>query len=777
MILFFESMTDLRALLQFLVTIEMLGLVAWPVTRMLLRRFPDQGWGLSKIVGIVLVGWWMWLLASLDVLKFNLENLLLITLIIGVVNWIFIFRLEKSYRSLRDIPLQRVKTLFGFILIEEVLFIGGLCFWTFLRGFSPDINGLEKFMDYGFMLSILRSNTFPPLDHYLAREAINYYYFGHYISAVITLLARIPASFGYNLQMSSLFALTLSQSFAVGAGIFYTSHRGNNRIKLAVIAGALATIFITLIGNLHSIIYLPIKTTTYWYPDATRFIANTIHEFPIYSFIVNDLHGHVSDIPIVLLIISMIFIFFLYRTENISPLPKLKLGINTLTQLINFPLIYLIPLSLLIGVAYATNAWDFAIYLILTGMVIWLTNTYRAKHENPENFLDLMFRLDNLIITAVESALILFLAIVFMLPFWLNLSPISKGIGIVPFGGHSPLWQIVILWGIQASLAIFFLFWIFRKNFTIISIKNHALLFVAKVLNSKIDIQNSPEHPSTEVQPNTLMLGKTHISHTSLYIILLIILSFLLIILPEIIFIRDIYPTHYRANTMFKFYYQAWIMLGLVGGYSVVSLWTYFNRVKNFYGQAYKMIVVMLIFSGLLYTNKAMEQGFNGYRDHRGSYSGTKYLTTRYPADYEAIEWLNGNITEGQPTVIEAVGDSYTDYARVSANTGLPSVLGWPVHEWLWRGSYDKPIIPTTQVQLQTGLPDTVAERTNDVKTFYETKDPEVAKKLVEKYQIKYIFVGSLEREKYPDINEEKFHQLDTETVYDKNNIRIYYIQ
>ena len=41
---------------------------------------------------------------------------------------------------------------------------------------------------------------------------------------------------------------------------------------------------------------------------------------------------------------------------------------------------------------------------------------------------------------------------------------------------------------------------------------------------------------------------------------------------------------------------------------------------------------------------------------------------------------------EGQPVVLEANGDSYSDYERVSAMTGLPTVLGWYVHEWLWRG-------------------------------------------------------------------------------------------
>ena len=37
---------------------------------------------------------------------------------------------------------------------------------------------------------------------------------------------------------------------------------------------------------------------TYWYPNATRFIPWTIHEFPSYSFVVSDVHGHVLSIPL-----------------------------------------------------------------------------------------------------------------------------------------------------------------------------------------------------------------------------------------------------------------------------------------------------------------------------------------------------------------------------------------------------------------------------------------------------------------------------------------------
>jgi uncharacterized membrane protein len=138
--------------------------------------------------------------------------------------------------------------------------------------------------------------------------------------------------------------------------------------------------------------------------------------------------------------------------------------------------------------------------------------------------------------------------------------------------------------------------------------------------------------------------------------------------------------------------------------------------------------------------------------------NGTVYLKTSYPADYDAINWLNKNI-KGQPVILEAQGDSYTDYARVSANTGLPTVLGWTVHEWLWRGTYDIP-----------------APRIEEIKKMYETTDAAVAKKLLEKYKVKYVFVGALEQQKYPMINEVKFQQLGR-IVYQNGTTRIYAIK
>ena len=136
---------------------------------------------------------------------------------------------------------------------------------------------------------------------------------------------------------------------------------------------------------------------------------------------------------------------------------------------------------------------------------------------------------------------------------------------------------------------------------------------------------------------------------------------------------------------------------------------------------------------------------------------GTIYLKELHPGDYQAINWINENI-KNQPVILEAQGDSYTDFARISSNTGLPTVLGWTVHEWLWRGSYDIP-----------------SPRIAEIENLYNSHNLQEVEKLINKYRISYIYVGALEMQKYPNLSEDKFKKLG-KIVYQKGNTRIYKI-
>lgn len=215
-----------------------------------------------------------------------------------------------------------------------------------------------------------------------------------------------------------------------------------------------------------------------------------------------------------------------------------------------------------------------------------------------------------------------------------------------------------------------------------------------------------------------------------------------LIVIPEIVYVRDIYEKEYaRSNTMFKLTYQAFTMFGILFGYALIRLWMEKRHVIR------KILtsVVFACFVGCCFYTVTAVHAWFGQVWNPAQYQGldaTAYLETTFPEDAAAIRWLNEHVT-GDPVVLEANGDSYSDYERVSAMTGLPTVLGWYVHEWLWRGD--------------TGA---LNERAQEVEAIYTSTNQEEVKKLLEKYQVRYIFVGAREREKYAALNESMLQSL-----------------
>ena len=104
----------------------------------------------------------------------------------------------------------------------------------------------------------------------------------------------------------------------------------------------------------------------------------------------------------------------------------------------------------------------------------------------------------------------------------------------------------------------------------------------------------------------------------------------------------------------------------------------------------------------------------------------------------------------------EAVGGSYTYYARVSTHTGLPTVLGWPGHEGQWRGGY-----------LEQG------SRQEDLRQLYQSPDWSTTLSVLDRYAIDYVYLGELERQTYPPIFEAKFEAF-MELIYANDSVHIY---
>ncbi|RJQ35876.1 hypothetical protein C4559_05960 [Candidatus Microgenomates bacterium] len=789
--------SDIAFIFQWWVFIFLIGIIFLPITSLIFSNFFDRGYIFSKVLGILLISYLVFLLGIFKILFFTSLTIISVIFIFLVIN-LFVFIITK--------PLERIdfKKVWKIFFLEEILFLGGLFFWSYIRGQQPDIHGLEKYMDFGFVNSILRADYFPPKDMWFTPFSINYYYFGHLITAVLTKLSGIPSFITYNLMIATLFAFTFVETFSIGANLVAKFKSQNSKVKNTtqnlkiLIGGILSAFLITFAGNFHTIYTffrpyvndnprpiweLPLSILTfpnsYWYPNATRFIYNTIHEFPLYSFVVSDLHGHVLDIPVVLLLIATLFSILLSSQNNISEIQNSKFKVqnyNSKFKIFNFKLQFLtfnfklltLLLAFLLAIMYMTNVWDSVIYFLLTSFVL----IYIHFKQKKINFTFALYLL-----------IIIISAIFFSLPFSLNFKPFASGIGILcapefltnigkigPFlfepqhCQRSPLWQLMILYGFFYFWAISFIFFLLKlKTQNSTPIKSGSKL---KTTTQILKFKNWDFIENWKLKIENLL-------PSDVFILILILLSTLLIIIPEFIYAKDIYPAHYRANTMFKLVYQSFIMLSIASGYIIIRIITIIK--SNLTGFKYQssnwrknikfnhLKLVLLIFIGSfglflvgIYPYYAINSYYGELKTYKGL-NGISYLKNLYPTDYEAILWINKNIN-GQSVILEAQGDSYTDYARISSNTGLPTILGWTVHEWLWRGTYDIP-----------------APRISDVTTLYETKDVYIARKLIKKYNVSYVFIGDLERQKYINLNEDKFKNLG-KLIYKNGLTKIYKI-
>ncbi len=687
-----------------------LGLIFLPLNFKIFSKFWDRGWIFSKVLGIVAISYLVFLSGRFRFLPFFQETIFLaILLILGVNVWWL-----KQENRLKNFK-EGVKSSWRRFILEELLFFMTLLAWALVRGFQPDIEGLEKFMDFGFVNSILRSSWFPPKDMWFAGESINYYYFGHLQAAVLTKLSGLDSAITYNLMIATIFALTFTGVFSLASNLVFLVLKSLKpktwNLKPIILAGLISTFLLTLGGNLHTIVYvLKDGKDKYWYPDATRFIGyrpnnpndKTIHEFPSYSFVVADLHGHMNDIPTVLLFLAILLVLGLDLTER-----KLNKKLKIENWKLKIP-----PTAWLLAVMYMTNSWDFPIYGILFALFTLFLTLKKGKDKRRA-----------LVDWIVRGLVVLILAIVFALPFAISFEPMAQGIAFVR--AHSLWWQLLILWGF---------FWFVSVSFWILVIKSLA----------------------TDHWPARRSLSEGGLLTTSdLFVLSATVWATILIIIPEIIYIKDIYvPEYHRANTMFKLVYQSFILYSLSAGY---IFWRAKEILKpSILHPLYSILFLAGFSAQMIYPYFAVNGYYGSLKNYRGLY-GLNFLKRLYPDNYRAVLWLKNNV-KGQPVILEAVGDSYTHYNHVSALTGLPTVEGWLVHEWLWRGGYDQP-----------------GSRAAEVEAVYQGADENYARRILEKYQVKYVVIGPLEREKYPRLDEARFSQWG-ELIFSAKETKIYYL-
>jgi YYY domain-containing protein len=237
------------------------------------------------------------------------------------------------------------------------------------------------------------------------------------------------------------------------------------------------------------------------------------------------------------------------------------------------------------------------------------------------------------------------------------------------------------------------------------------------------------------------------------FVLLLFGVGALLALAVEFVFLADQFGT--RMNTVFKLYYQTWALWGVASAYAVYHLWQSSERLTSTPRRAaYAAILGVSIAAGLVYPLLAIpgkiDRGLAPTLDARAP---TRQFA---PDEVAAIEWLEENAT-GLPVILEADGASFrAETSRLSAWTGLPSVLGWVGHEGQWRGDYED-----------------VSPRQQDIDRIYNTRDTADALQLLRKYNVTYVYVGPNELARYAP---EGLTRLDAalERVFQQGNSTLY---
>jgi len=797
--------------------IQLVGLVAFPLAYGFFHRLPDRGWAFSKPFGILFLTYLFWILNSAHILPNSQRGVAWALFLLALpAAWALWSRREELWRFLEEHG--------RYILLVEGLFTLVFAVGGFLRSYVSDIAGTEKPMDFAFINAISRADNFPPADPWLSGHSISYYYFGHLMVSTLGKLSAVPTSFAFNLGLMTVAALAATAAFGVAYNLVAARQAAGGNpspspkaqppgqapveaplppepdppdakaeekelppttIELllhspafyGVAAAALVVLFANLEGVLEMMAAHGIgsggfydwigikdltagKSTTAWYPSefwfwwrATRIIPpDTITEFPFFSFLLGDMHPHVMSIPFVLMMAGVGFLL-LRQEERLDA-----------AFWVRHPFM-LLATGVMVGGLLFLNTWDMPTFAFVVVAFAFLRNRLRLGGWNWRP----------LVRATLGFALpLLLVAVAAYIPFYGNFSSQASGFTPVADSATRPL-HALLIWGPLAVLLIPFVwqrlaapegpaiqrrhlqlalapgllillvwaFWVLRLEgfgglgeqiadrrggwFT-------AAALIGLLAALLLALWREIETERTEEQ------GRLPV----LFALGLAAVAVLLVLGAEFFYVKDVFGN--RMNTVFKLYYQAWLLLAVADGFALYRLasaswgesWGP-RRWRVFWTGATGLVLV----AALVYPVAATFNRTDGF-DAPRTLDGLAFARTG--SDFGAVNWLREHV-DGTAVVAEAVGNSYGPAARVAAWTGLTTPIGWPGHEQQWR--------------CKAGSSCPILEgRFEDIERLYSTTDEEEARAILDKYGIHFVFVGSLERETYPEEGLAKFDSM-----------------
>ncbi len=769
-----------------LVLLELLGLLAFPLANRIFGRWHDSGWGFSKLIGLLIWGYAVWLPVNLGWWLFSWRSLLFGAVILALPALGFaVTALRTRGSDARSAP--PIGPVLKRWVGTEVLFLVAFALWALVRAANPDVwhpyFGGEKPFEFGFLNAILRSPVLPPYDPFFSDGIINYYYYGLYLVALPMKATGIDSAIGFNLAIATLFAFAFSGAYGlgreltgrrrygllavvllVGMGTLATAVKVNEAQGLAPVVAALREGFGGFGGRLGA-----------WFWGPSRVIPYTINEFPLFGFLFADLHPHLIALPITLLAMACAIELLQPRRSNST----LALG------------------ALVIGTLAAANSWDAPTYALVIGgaLVGGAWRTYRGQARVGRTIL----KLGQATLTAIGLPLA---GLVLYAPFFMHYQAMVGGIGIVQRG--DTLLQYGLVYGPLLFLVISLvgsITWLVTQraasHWTVVT-RTGAIglpLLILVLLLTGAALQSEVTIPSP--WPLRMVLGFLALLAFGLAVIAqlrdyewfslwLVTVGLLVGLGMQVVFVRDHLAGSdwQRMNTVFKFGLQVWALWAIAGAAAVPLIFKQIRRYEVVTG-VWLGLLIMLLVPGLLYPLVALPSRLSTRFDtslpltldglafmsrakytisvdeQRGAAKESVVKEIDLGPDAKAIAWLKQNIA-GTPIVATSEAEFYRTYGvRVAANTGLPTILG-RLHADEQRSPAD------------------VYRREQDVKELFNTPDPATAAELLAKYHVDYVYIGPVERAVYDLAGIAKFEAMRDvllDVAHENEGVRIYQVR
>jgi len=756
--------------------VEFIGILFYPLCLHLFSSFKDNGFCISKVAGVLIFGYIVWAISILKVLPAT-QNTAIILLCILFVAWCF--WLYFSNRSL----LKLIRDNFSTFIISEVIYISVFLLFLFLRLQDPSIRNTEQPMDFMILNSVMNVDFPPPEDAWFKGFSVNYYYFGYWIFGTLGELIGLQPSVVYNLSLPLIAGLSAISIFYIVFNLIYFRY---HVVKYAIYSGVFSIILLLMLPNakilfdfmgflfseasinsfLHPIDSINSLNSAWWW-DISRVIGfseagvvkdYTINEFPFFSLIVGDLHPHLMSLPFVLLYISLIVELFKFPTRIVHQYNHFSIYLKVICT------------GLVLGCVGFINLWDYPVLICLFFVL---------------TFAQIMiFRQENFVYSAVR-AVVMFLVIssisfISILPFLNSIN--GSNFHIEVFNGpNSDLTQFLSVWLLFFLISLPFLIYIFIKS---ISVKFSVSIFLAviflvsmifivwaymfmedgKVSSELLDrfFQITPLYIFIffGVYSVNINFASRFAEWIEILIVSLICFALLLLMIPELLYLDDIFTGGFeRMNTVFKLYFQSWIIFSIVSGVimgSVLNSKIFSNVFVNYLINFWWITILGVLLILSYYTIVAPINKFQ--KPYIKTLDGIAYLKNESLPEYQAINFLSKNI-RNIDGIVESVGNDYSESGRFSSFTGIPTILGWPGHQAQWRNQ-------TKDINF----------REQDVFNIYKNNDENYVLGLLRKYGVSHLIVGPREIKKYRIDNPGKFAEY-MDIVFENEEIKIYRIR